>query len=69
MFFWIFQEHIGIKASKLAKLLITKETFEQICQPEKGLVTTSRPFLFFVIMSIKRAYRNRDKVRSVENFW
>ena len=60
--FGITQKLLCIKPSKLLRWKITKKgIFLNVLQPKERLVASSRPLLFFIILSIKRAWEQREK--------
>ena len=61
--FGITQKLLCIKPSKLLRWKITKKgIFLKVLQAKERLVASSRPLLFFIILSIKRAWEQREKL-------
>ena len=60
--FGITQKLLCIKPSKLLRWKITKKgIFLNVLQPKERLVASSRPLLFYIILSMKRAWEQREK--------
>ena len=62
----ITQKSFWIKALKIARSL--KKAYEHIWQPEKGLATSSRSCLFFILISIKRDWFQKQKWSYIKKY-